>query len=43
MNFFIKALEDKEDDKIDILFKYTIDFYSTKKGFNVLIPLFLKI
>ena len=38
MNFFIKALtKKKEEDKIDILFKDTIDLYSKKKGFNFLI------
>ena len=44
MNFFIKALQEKkEEDKVDLLFKDTIDLYSKKKGFNFLIPLFLKI
>ena len=44
MNLLIKALEENnKNDKIDILFKDTIDLYSKKKGFNFLIPLFLKI
>ena len=41
---FIGALEENgESDKIDILYKDTIDLYSNKKGFGFLISLFLKL
>ena len=41
---FIEALEEnRENDKIDILYKDTIDLYSIKKGFGFLISLFLKL
>lgn len=44
MDFFIKALvKNNEEDKKDKLFKDTIDLYSVKKGFNLLIPLFVEI
>ena len=44
MNFFIKALKkDGEENKLDNLFKETIDLYSKKKGFGFLISIFLKI
>ena len=44
MDFFIKALvKNNEEDKKDTLFKDTIDLYSAKKGFNLLIPLFVEI
>ena len=41
---FIEALEEnKESDKIDILYRDTIDLYSKKKGFGFLISIFLKL
>ena len=44
MDFFIKALvKNNEEDKKNILFKDTIELYSVKKGFNLLIPLFVEI
>ena len=44
MEFFIKALvKNNEEDKKDTLFKDTIDLYSAKKRFNLLIPLFVEI
>ena len=44
LDFFKKSLEEnREEEKIDELYKDTIDLYSKKKGFNLLIPLFLKI
>ena len=44
MEFFIEALEQKnEKSKMDDLFKDTIALYSKKKGFSLLISLFLKI
>jgi hypothetical protein len=42
MEFFIDALTQKgEKEKIDVLYKDTITLYSKKKGFSILIPLFL--
>lgn len=49
MDFFIKALKEKEKDKeeqakiIDALLSDTIDLYSKKKGFNLLIQLFTQV
>jgi hypothetical protein len=44
MHIFMKALyEKKENKKIDLLFKDTIDLYSIKKGFNFLIEIFVEI
>jgi hypothetical protein len=44
MDNFIEALKNNgEENKIDELFKETIELYSKKKGFSFLIPLFLKI
>ena len=44
LDFFKKALEqNREEEKIDDLYKDTINLYSKKKGFNFLIPLFFKI
>ena len=44
MQFFIEALEQRnEKSKTDDLFKDTIALYSKKKGFSLLISLFLKI
>ena len=49
MDFFIKALKEKEKDKedqakiIDVLLSDTINLYSKKKGFNLLIPLFTQV
>ena len=44
MQFFIEALEQgNERSKMDDLFKDTIALYSKKKGFSLLISLFLKI
>ena len=44
MEFFIDALTQKgEKDKIDDLYKDTIALYSKKKGFSLLIPLFLNV
>ena len=44
MDFFEKALKQKgEENKIDNLYKETIDLYSKKKGFYLLIALFLKV
>ena len=41
---FVGALEEKgENEKIDLLYKDTIDLFSKKKGFGFLISLFLKI
>ena len=41
---FIAALEDNDEkEKIDLLYKDTIDLYTKKKGFGFLISLFLKI
>ena len=43
LELFIKALEENnEEDKIDVLLNDTIELYSEKKDFNLLIPLFLK-
>ena len=44
IEYFIKALEKNgEENKIDILYKETIELYSKKKGFTFLIVLFIKI
>ena len=49
MDFFVKALKEKEKDKeeqakiIDALLSDTIDLYSKKKGFNLLIQLFTQV
>ena len=49
MDFFIKALKEKEKDReeqakiIDALLSDTIDLYSKKKGFNLLIQLFTQV
>ena len=49
MDFFIKALKEKEKDKeeqakiIDALLSDTIDLCSKKKGFNLLIQLFTQV
>ena len=44
MEDFIEALKkDREENKIDELYKDTIELYSKKKGFSLLILLFLKI
>ena len=44
MNLFIKALiQNNEEDKKNILLNDTINLYSKKKGFNLLIPLFIEI
>ena len=41
---FLKALKDNnEENKIDLLYKDSIDLYSRKKGFTFLIELFIKI
>ena len=43
-NLFFEALkENKEIDKIDILYEDTIELYKTKKSFSLLIFLFLKL
>ena len=42
MDYFIEALKkDGEENKIDDLYKETIDLYSKKKGFSFLISIFL--
>ena len=44
MDDFIIALEENEENnKIDLLYKDTIDLYKEKKGFGLLIPLFVRI
>ena len=44
MDYFIEALKKiREENKIDDLYKETIDLYSKKKGFSFLISIFLKI
>ena len=44
LEFFVKALEKngEETTMIDILYKESIELYSKKKGFTLMIELFLK-
>ena len=42
MDYFIEV-KIREENKIDDLYKETIDLYSKKKGFSFLISIFLKI